>query len=85
MKPNSYAQGEINLKNFRKGSRIDGGSFGTVYKIEEESTRNVYAAKVINCGDNEDQCKNIIEREVKRYLANILRLLNLLDIQKKIF
>ena len=60
---------EINLKNFKKGKRLNKGGFGVVYearsKIPDENKKyKIYAAKILDCGDDEEQCNKLIEREV---------------------
>ena len=61
--PSDY-QHEININNFKKGKRISRGGFGIIYQVESKRSNNSYAAKIIDCGDDEDQCNRIIEREV---------------------
>ena len=60
----SYINYQIDLKKFKKGKRINKGGFGTIYSIEEIETGKQYAAKVIDCGDDEEQCKKMIDREI---------------------
>ena len=64
MQPPFLSQYEIDLKKFIKGKRINKGGFGIVYQIQSKETNNIYAAKVIDCGDDEEQCNKIIDREV---------------------
>ena len=64
MKHINYAPNEIDIKKFNRNKRISRGGFGVVYKVEEKATGNLYAAKIIDCGDYEEQCNKIIEREV---------------------
>lgn len=45
-------------------SRIKKGGFGIVCQIQEIETKNIYAAKVIDCDNNEDQFKKLIDREI---------------------
>ena len=60
----SYINYQIDLKRFKKGKRINKGGFGTIYSIEEKETGKLFAAKVIDCGDDEEQCKKMIDREI---------------------
>lgn len=55
---------EINIKNYEKGKIINNGCFGTVYEVEDKSTGQLYGAEIINCRDDEDQCKKIITNEL---------------------
>lgn len=57
------SQGEISLKNFKKIRKINHGGFGVVYEVENKSGER-FAAKVLNCGDDDEECNNIIKREV---------------------
>lgn len=49
-----YEQYELDINQYEKGSRIGGGAFGEVYQIEEKSTGKKYAAKIVNCGDDDN-------------------------------
>lgn len=57
-------QGEINIRDFKKNKRLNKGGFGIVYQVEEKKTGKFYAAKVIDCNDDEEQCTKMIDREV---------------------
>lgn len=59
-----YLKGEVDIKRFKKGKRVQKGGFGIVYQVEEKETGIIYAAKIIDCGDDEQACNTIIEREV---------------------
>ena len=56
---------EIDINKFVKGDKINGGGFGVVYSAKEKETEKIYAAKVINCSDDEEKCKEMINREIK--------------------
>lgn len=60
----SLSKNEIDIKKYKKINRINKGGFGIVYKVEEKETREFFAAKVIDCNDNEDECNEIVNREV---------------------
>ena len=64
MKPTSNKNRKIDIKKFKKGKKISKGGFGIVYKAEEIKTKKIYAAKIINCGDDESECNELIDREV---------------------
>ena len=64
MSQRSFKQSEIDIKRFKKIKRINKGGFGVVYKVEEKKTGENYAAKVIDCNDDEEKCESIINREV---------------------
>ncbi|KAK8846489.1 hypothetical protein M9Y10_020512 [Tritrichomonas musculus] len=64
MKKLTLNQGEIDINKFKKGKRISKGGFGVVYKVEEKKTGNFFAAKVIDCDDNEERCNEMIKREI---------------------
>ena len=65
MLPIFTVQNEIDINRFDKQVRIDKGYFGTVYSIEDKKTHVNYAAKIIDCGDDEEQCNKIIDREIR--------------------
>lgn len=65
MIPRPYSRREISLNDFRKDKRLSKGGFGVVYKVERKNSGKFYAAKVIDCGDSEEQCNKIIDREVE--------------------
>ena len=54
----------LNLSNFTQQSSLGKGSFAEVYKVKEISTGKIYAAKVIDCGDDENECNRVMDREV---------------------
>ena len=60
----SFNQGEIDIKKFKKMKRINKGGFGVVYKVRKKKTGENFAAKVIDCNDDETKCEEIINREV---------------------
>lgn len=60
-----YRKYEVDLAKYEKGNRIGGGVFGVVFRVKEILTGKIYAAKVINCDNNEHICNNTIEQEVK--------------------
>ena len=64
MKPKSYKKSQINIKQFKRGKKISKGGFGIVYKAEEIKTKKIFAAKIIDCGDDESECNKLIDREV---------------------
>lgn len=64
MKKITLNLGEIDIKNFKKGKRISKGGFGIVYQVEEKATGNLFAAKVIDCDDDEEKCSQMIRREI---------------------
>ena len=55
---------QIDINKYRKGKRINKGGFGTVYEAIDKATKKVYAAKIIDCGDNSEQCQKMIPREI---------------------
>ena len=60
----SRNQYKIDLNNYQKGKRISKGGFGIVYQVRNKETGNLYAAKIIDCGDDQEQCNKLIDREV---------------------
>ena len=57
-------QGEVDIKQFAKQKRINKGSFGFVYQIQDKKTGENYAAKIIDCDDDGDKCNEMVNREV---------------------
>lgn len=57
-------QGEVDLKRFEKLKRLSKGGFGFVYQVQEKKTGQLYAAKVIDCDDNEGKCNEMVNREI---------------------
>ena len=55
---------EIDINKFKKSKRIGKGSIGTVYKIEEKTSSNIYSAKIIDCSDDEEKVTKIINQEI---------------------
>lgn len=64
-KANFFSQYEIDIKKFNKGKRIKKGGCGVVYSAQDKETGKLYAAKVIDCCDSEQQCKDSIIREIE--------------------
>ena len=60
----SSNQGEIDIKKFKKIKRISKGGFGVVYKVEKKETGEFYAAKIIDCDDDEEMCNQMIKRNI---------------------
>ena len=60
----SSNQAEIDIKKFKKIKRISKGGFGVVYKVEEKETGELFAAKIIDCDDDEEMCNQMIKREI---------------------
>ena len=65
MNPSLYVQSEINIKKFKKGKRLSKTGLDFVCQVEERDTGKLYAAKVINCGDDEELCDEIIEHDIR--------------------
>ena len=61
---------ELDITTFEKGKRINKGGFGVVYKAKNIETGEVYAAKVIDCGDDSKECAKFIRREIE-LMANL--------------
>lgn len=55
---------KIDLNHYQKGKRINRGGFGVVYQVQNKEIRNFYATKIIDCGDDQEQCNKLIDREV---------------------
>lgn len=53
---------KIDLEEYKRGARISQGGFGVFYKVTNKETNVLYAAKVIDCGDNQEACDKIISR-----------------------
>lgn len=64
MKHVSLKQSELDIKRFNKIKRISKGGFGVIYKVEEKNTGKLFAAKVIDCDDEEEKCNEIVKREI---------------------
>lgn len=60
----AYTQYEVDVKKYKKIKRINKGGFGIVYLVEEKESGKPFAAKIIDCCDDENQCNKMIEREV---------------------
>ena len=60
----SISINQINIKEFKKISRINRGACGVIYKVQNKKTQKIYAAKVIDCNDNKEQCEQISNREI---------------------
>lgn len=57
---------QINIKEFKKISRINRGACGVIYKVQnKKKTQKIYAAKVIDCNDNKELCEQISNREIE--------------------
>ena len=69
MKSSSYLYNEISIKNFRRGKIICKNDFCITYEVEDQNTGQLYAAKVINCCNDENQCIRIINHELQIYLS----------------
>ena len=65
MHAHPFTQFEIDLHKFDKGKRIGRGAFSFVYSIQERETKNIYAAKVIECDSDDNKRKTIIDREIR--------------------
>lgn len=63
------SQSKVDINQFKKVKRINKGGFGTIYSVQNKKDGKIYAAKIIDCGDDEDQCKKIIDREVSIMLS----------------
>ena len=61
----SISINQINIKEFKKISRINRGACGVIYKVQNKKTQKIYAAKVIDCNDNKEQCEQISNREIE--------------------
>ena len=61
---------EFFFMDFKKLKRIKKGGFDIVYEVEEKKTGKHYANKIIDCGDNEKQCDQLIAREVTNHVMN---------------
>lgn len=59
-----YSQCKIDINQFEKIKRIKKGRFGAIYLVRDKQSGNQYAAKVIDCDDNVEQCKKLIDREI---------------------
>lgn len=57
-------QFQVDLKQYKKGKRLNRGGFGVVYQVTNKETDKIYAAKVIDCGDNQEECDKMFNREV---------------------
>ncbi|KAK8838662.1 hypothetical protein M9Y10_032699 [Tritrichomonas musculus] len=64
MRSRPILQFEVDIKKFKKGKRITNGGFGVVYSVEETQTGQKYAAKLIDCGDSQERCQQVINREI---------------------
>ena len=51
-------------KILKKLKRVNRGGFGVVYSVEEKETNKIYSAKIIDCNDDEEQSKQMINREI---------------------
>lgn len=60
----SGKQFKIDINRYEKLKRINRGGFGFIYQVRNKETGNLYAAKVIDCGDDQEQCNKMIDREV---------------------
>lgn len=60
---------EIGIKkhqqHFKNCKRLNKGGFGVVYKTKEIETGEFYAAKVIDCGDDEEQRNKSMNAKMK--------------------
>lgn len=54
----------LNLKNYKKLDRINSGGYGTVFKVQEIKTKQLYAAKVLQRYGREEEYKNMVNREI---------------------
>ena len=59
----SSNQGEIDINKFEMIKPINRGGFGIIYKVREKETGKVFAAKIIDCEDDEKMYDQI-KREV---------------------
>ena len=41
----------------------------SIYEVTEKKTGKLYAAKIIDCNDDEDQCKKMVNRELSVMLS----------------
>ena len=60
----NFNQYEIDIKKYKKKKRINKGGFGVVYEVEDKETKELYAAKIIDCNDDEAKCNQMITREI---------------------
>lgn len=65
MKRLALHQFNIDIKKYKKGKKIKRGGFGSVYYVTNIETGSEYAAKVIDCCDDQEQLNKIFDREVK--------------------
>ena len=64
MHSQSVSKLEVDIKNYERIKRINKGGFGTIYKVKDKKSGDFYAAKVIDCGDDQEECNKMIDREV---------------------
>ena len=67
----SISKLEVDIKNYERIKRINKGGFATIYKVKDKKSGEFYAAKIIDCGDDEEECAKIIDREVGILLHSI--------------
>ena len=56
---------EVDLRDYEQLSVLNHGSFGCVYKIRDKRSNQIYAAKVVNCFNDDKECERVISREVE--------------------
>lgn len=54
----------VNINNFNIISKIDSGSFGSVYSVQNTITNKEYAAKILNSSNSDDLFSQMINREI---------------------
>lgn len=64
MHKNKYLQNLIDLKQFTLGKSIGHGGFGSVFEVENIETKKKYAAKIIQCKNDEETRRKAFDREV---------------------
>lgn len=64
---------EFNISDFRKGELIGESRSSYVYEVENTKTGQLYAAKIINCQNDENRCNDIISKEVNIFLKTNYR------------
>lgn len=55
---------KIDIKNFNIISHISDGTFGHVYKVQDQTTGKFYAAKVIDYNKEKEEYKKMINQEI---------------------
>lgn len=54
----------LDIKQFKKIKHLGSGRYGNVYSVEEISSGNTYAAKILNTQEADFQTKKMLNREI---------------------